>query len=91
MATLNFLEEGWEERRSKHVTNALEAMSKICKSDKTTPEQKIDAAKVIDAISDSVLKIYMTDNVIDEAARTVDKGNRRIVDQIKKLRDDERE
>lgn len=86
---MNYIEEGWEEIRSVHVRDALSAMSAICKDKDTTPADKIAAAKVIDAISDSILKIYMLDNTMDAATRASEKGSKRIADQIKKLRDDE--
>lgn len=86
---MNFLEEGWEETRSKHVRDALEAMSAICKNDKTSASEKIDAAKVIDAISDSILKIYMLDNTMDAAAKVTERSTKKITDQIQKLKDDE--
>lgn len=85
---MNFLEEGWEETRSKHVRDALEAMSDICKNDKDS-KNRIEAARTIDSISDSILKIYMLDNTMDAATKVSERSTKKITDQIQKLKDDE--
>lgn len=87
MSALSYLEEGWEGVRSEHVRNALEAMSEICKDGKIEPKARIDAARTIDSISDSILKIYVMNDAVSEAKRASDRGSQRIADSIKKLKD----
>ena len=78
---MNF--EGLETLRVQHITTALEGMSAIIKDEKASPEMKIAAAKVIDAISDTIVKAYMMSNLTGTAERKTDK----LMKQMDKLMD----
>lgn len=87
----SYLDEGWEAERSKHVKTALKAMADICKDPKSKPSERIDAARTIDAISDSLLNFYKHFEMIGSAERVTERSSKRVADQIKKLKEDDEE
>lgn len=73
--------EGLENNRAEAIRASLKSMIEILEDKNTTPEQKIAAAKVVDAISDSHIKAYLLSNELG----TVEKTGNKLMKQLDKL------
>lgn len=74
-----------EQVRSETTTATMRELAAITADNKQKTADRIQAARVLDAMSDSIIKAYMLTTVTDK----VDRSNRRTIDAIDKLKRDE--
>ena len=78
--------EGLESLRVQYIKVAFEGMANIVNDGKTTPEQKIAAAKLIDGMSDTIVKAYMMSDLMGKEERKTSK----LLSQVDRLMDRDR-
>ena len=77
--------EGLEQDRVQHIKDVYVAMSAILKDPEATAEQKIEAGKLVDNISDSIIKAWL----LSDQFRAVEKTGDRLGKQLDKLIDND--
>lgn len=73
--------EGLEQWRAENTKSVMEAMAKIANDENQKTEDRISAAKVVDAMSDSIIKA----RILSEQNQTLDKTANDLSKQIKEL------
>ena len=67
-----------EELRSETTKTAMEQLVKIISDTKADVKDRVEAAKVLDAMSDSIIKANLMTNVVDISEKKVDKIGKQI-------------
>lgn len=73
--------EGLEQMRYEFLQTIIASMSKILNDEATTPEQKIEAGKLLDAMSDTIVKAHLMTQVTSAEEKTHNK----MINQLDKL------
>lgn len=79
---MNF--ESLEQMRYENTKVVMSAMADIAKDPKADIEKRLEAAKIVDAMSDSIIKAY----VLIEATRSTEGVVNKLSNQLKKLDDE---
>lgn len=80
---MNF--EGLEQFRYENTKAVMEAMTKIATDEKATIEDRFKAAKIVDGMSDSIIKAYLMTNVV----QADESKTKSMMSQLDKLTDKE--
>jgi len=75
--------EGLEEIRVRYITMAFEGMVKVLENDKATIDEKIKAARTIDAMSDTIVKAKL----VSDGLVSTDGNVNKLTKQLGKLTD----
>lgn len=82
---MNF--EGIEQIRFETTKSVMEAMAKVAGDTKAPMADRLKAAKIVDGMSDSVIKAYL----LTQVANSTEDSTRKLTNQLGKLIDDDKE
>lgn len=78
--------ESLENVRAEATRTTMETLSSIVKDDKVDMKDRLEAAKILDAYSDSLIKAHMMNGAVDMESKT----RRQMINKLDRLTDSEK-